>query len=277
MASIRKRRTATGELRYDVRYRVQGRLVEQTFKRRRDADNRVRQVEADELTGGLIDPALGRETLASYSATWLEARLVRGRPLAAMTRQGLPGPAPPQHPPHARFGPDREHHHRRHPILVRGRHRRLQRRPGREELPAAPSHPHHRRRGQPDLPQPLPTARCWHRANQRTPDGRHRARLRPRRCHRPPAARARPPGSLRRPSNRRAARSPTTRRRPAPRCGPRSDAGPRGRRAAGASCQGRSPKQANEPSWYRRHSTAPSGSTSTTSPTPGGRPVTWCR
>jgi integrase len=91
MASIRKRRTATGELRYDVRYRVQGRLVEQTFKRRRDADNRVRQVEADELTGGLIDPALGRQTLASYAATWLEARLVRGRPLAAMTRQGYQG------------------------------------------------------------------------------------------------------------------------------------------------------------------------------------------
>jgi integrase len=34
-------------------------------------------------------------------------------------------------------------------------------------------------------PQPVPAARCWHRATQRASDGRHRARLRPRRCHRP--------------------------------------------------------------------------------------------
>jgi integrase len=93
VASIRKRRTADGEFRYDVRYRIGDgdRFSVATFRRRKDAENRVRQVEADALAGTLIDPALGRETLTSYAETWLGTRLVRGRPLSPMTRQGYEG------------------------------------------------------------------------------------------------------------------------------------------------------------------------------------------
>ena len=39
MASISKRLTTDGEARYDVRYRAGGRPVEETYKRRRDAEN----------------------------------------------------------------------------------------------------------------------------------------------------------------------------------------------------------------------------------------------
>lgn len=88
MASIRKRRTADGEFRYDVRYRVAGHEAAETFHRRKDADNRLRQVEVEELNGTVLDPTLGRETFASYAETWMGTRLVRGRPLSPMTRQG---------------------------------------------------------------------------------------------------------------------------------------------------------------------------------------------
>ena len=49
MASISKRHTASGEVRYDVRYRAGGRAVQEAFKRRQDAENRVRQIEAERL------------------------------------------------------------------------------------------------------------------------------------------------------------------------------------------------------------------------------------
>ena len=91
MASIRKRRTSSGEFRYDVRYRAHDRQVEETFRRRKDAENRARQLEADELTGALIDPRLARETFGEYAERWLESRLVKGKPLAPMTRQGYQG------------------------------------------------------------------------------------------------------------------------------------------------------------------------------------------
>jgi integrase len=93
VASIRKRRTADGEFRYDVRYRIGDgdRFAVATFRRRKDAEHRVRQVEADALTGTLIDPSLGRELLTSYAEAWLGTRLVRGRPLSPMTRQGYEG------------------------------------------------------------------------------------------------------------------------------------------------------------------------------------------
>src|SRR6266576_6652563 len=91
MASISKRRTAAGESRYDVRYRAGGRAVEETFKRRRDAENRVRQVEAERLTGPVADPQRGREKLTDFAKRWLDTRLVKGKPLAPMTKQGYRG------------------------------------------------------------------------------------------------------------------------------------------------------------------------------------------
>ena len=91
MASISKRLTAAGEARYDVRYRAGGRAVEETFKRRQDAENRVRQVEAERLTGPVADPRRGREKLADFAERWLDTRLVKGKPLAPMTKQGYLG------------------------------------------------------------------------------------------------------------------------------------------------------------------------------------------
>ncbi|HET7487749.1 MAG TPA: site-specific integrase [Acidimicrobiales bacterium] len=91
MASISKRQTASGGARYDVRYRAGGRAVEESFKRRQDAENRVRQVEAEKLRGPVTDPRRGREHLADFARRWLDARLVKGRPLAPMTKQGYLG------------------------------------------------------------------------------------------------------------------------------------------------------------------------------------------
>lgn len=91
MASISKRLTAAGEARDDVRYRAGGRAVEETFKRRQDADNRVRQLEAERLTGPVADPRRGREKLADFAERWLDTRLVKGKPLAPMTKQGYLG------------------------------------------------------------------------------------------------------------------------------------------------------------------------------------------
>jgi integrase len=91
MASISKRHTASGEPRYDVRYRAGGRPVEEAFKRRQDAENRVRQIEAEKLKGQVVDPRRGREKLADFAERWLEARTVNGKPLAPMTKQGYRG------------------------------------------------------------------------------------------------------------------------------------------------------------------------------------------
>ena len=91
MASISKRYTASGEPRYDVRYRAGGRAVEETFKRRHDAENRVRQIEVEKLRGQVVDPRRGREKLATLAGRWLKARTVKGKPLAPMTKQGYRG------------------------------------------------------------------------------------------------------------------------------------------------------------------------------------------
>src|SRR3954469_16440105 len=91
MASISKRFTASGEPRYDVRYRAGGRAVEETFKRRQDAENRVRQIEAERLKGPVVDPRRGREKLADFAGRWLEVRTVKGKPLAPMTKQAYRG------------------------------------------------------------------------------------------------------------------------------------------------------------------------------------------
>ena len=47
MASIKRRTTAKGEIRYDVRVRVGARVVTKTFSRRQDADRWARAMETD--------------------------------------------------------------------------------------------------------------------------------------------------------------------------------------------------------------------------------------
>lgn len=78
MASIKKRPTTRGD-RYDVRLRVNGRVVTKTFPRRKDADNWARLMEADRVMGRAIDPGAGRVKLAEYSEDWVCSRRLAPR------------------------------------------------------------------------------------------------------------------------------------------------------------------------------------------------------
>ncbi len=74
MAQIIKRKTASGESRYDVRARIGGRVVTRTFKRRRDADSYATTLEADRLRGIAIDPRRAKVTLEEYAKGNLAGR-----------------------------------------------------------------------------------------------------------------------------------------------------------------------------------------------------------
>src|SRR5688572_10341793 len=57
MASVKRRRTTTGEWRYDVRYRIpSGPERSRTFRTRADATRFAHTVEADKLRGSWVDP-----------------------------------------------------------------------------------------------------------------------------------------------------------------------------------------------------------------------------
>src|SRR5690348_2389079 len=75
MASIERRKTSTGELRWEVRYRVGGREVSRTFKRERDAKAYRTTVEHDELRSAAFDPRSGRITLEEWWAIWWPSTL----------------------------------------------------------------------------------------------------------------------------------------------------------------------------------------------------------
>ena len=86
MASISKRVTGGGAVRYDVRWRVHGKARERAFPTRAAADAYRRKVEGDELVGSAIDPRRGMVILDEYSEEWLATRRrVDGRPLAPKT------------------------------------------------------------------------------------------------------------------------------------------------------------------------------------------------
>src|ERR1017187_6411983 len=88
MAYVRKRETKNDGTRYDVRYLVNGKRRTDTFRTEKDAKSRLKKVHADELAGLVIDPKGGERVFGEYAADWLETRLVKGRPLTPMTRQG---------------------------------------------------------------------------------------------------------------------------------------------------------------------------------------------
>ncbi len=88
MAHIKRRRTKEGEWRYEVRWRAGLRERSKRFARRKDADAYRAKVEAEELVGLVADPRTGKATLETYAAGWLEARVVKGRPLSPSTRYG---------------------------------------------------------------------------------------------------------------------------------------------------------------------------------------------
>jgi integrase len=74
--------------RWQVRYRDRsGRMLPAptTFATRGDASRWLAATRADLDRGAYFDPSAGEETLAAYTAEWLERRRVRGRPLAPRT------------------------------------------------------------------------------------------------------------------------------------------------------------------------------------------------
>lgn len=91
MAQITKRTGRDGQRRYDVRTRIDGRVVTKTCRTLEDARAYAFTVEADKLRSSAVDPRLGRVLFRTYAEEWLEARVVKGRPLAPMTRRGYEG------------------------------------------------------------------------------------------------------------------------------------------------------------------------------------------
>ena len=74
MAQVNRRTTKAGQARYDVRGRIDGRVVTRTFKRRRDADTYAITLEADRLRGVAIDPRRAKVTLENYATKNLAQR-----------------------------------------------------------------------------------------------------------------------------------------------------------------------------------------------------------
>jgi len=74
MAQIVKRKIQTGEIRYDVRTRIGGRVVTRTFNRRKEANAYASTVEADKLRGVVVDPRRATVTLEEYAKQWLAQR-----------------------------------------------------------------------------------------------------------------------------------------------------------------------------------------------------------
>jgi len=74
MAHTTKRTTADGEIRYDVRTRIGGRVVTRTFNRRKDATAYAATVEADKLRGVVVDPRRAQVTFGEYGTWWLAQR-----------------------------------------------------------------------------------------------------------------------------------------------------------------------------------------------------------
>lgn len=72
MANIRRRQTASGETRWDVRYRDPDKGDRtRTFHRKADAQKFANVVEADITRGDWLDPQLGRETFGDWADRWV--------------------------------------------------------------------------------------------------------------------------------------------------------------------------------------------------------------
>ena len=75
MASIERRETKSGEVRWEVRYRaLDGSERSRTWKTKRDAKRFADGVETDKVRGGFVDPRSGLVLLRDYSAQWMKSR-----------------------------------------------------------------------------------------------------------------------------------------------------------------------------------------------------------
>lgn len=82
MASITKRTTGDGEVRYDARVRIGDRVQTRTFRRRADAERWARDREVRKDRGDLFDARAGFRPLGEYASAW-----IAGRSLAPRTRE----------------------------------------------------------------------------------------------------------------------------------------------------------------------------------------------
>jgi integrase len=87
MANIRTRETASGP-RYDVKFTFNGKHRMKTFRTLDDARAYKKKMEGEQLAGLVVDPKGGERLFGRYADSWLEHRLVRGRPLTPATKQG---------------------------------------------------------------------------------------------------------------------------------------------------------------------------------------------
>lgn len=74
MAQIKKRKVRDG-VRYDVRLRIDGRVVTKTFARAHDASAYATAMEADKLRGVAVDPRRAKVTPREYATQWLAGRV----------------------------------------------------------------------------------------------------------------------------------------------------------------------------------------------------------
>jgi integrase len=97
MAHIQTRILADGKTKsYDVTWHVEidgkRKNPQQSFRRRRDAEDFCRQIAADELEGIITQkPQRRSELFQDFTENWLKTRLVRGKPLAPATLIGYGG------------------------------------------------------------------------------------------------------------------------------------------------------------------------------------------
>ena len=71
MAWIVRKSSKNGQSVYLVRYRTaEGKARSKQFDRKRDADAFMHKVETERSTGSLIDPHLGKTTMAAWVAVW---------------------------------------------------------------------------------------------------------------------------------------------------------------------------------------------------------------
>lgn len=76
MATIERYQTATGTMRYRVRYRAPDRrqTTKRGFSTKRDAQAWAEQLEVDKRRGAYVAPAAGRVKLGEYAKDWLDSK-----------------------------------------------------------------------------------------------------------------------------------------------------------------------------------------------------------